>query len=191
MKKIVVSIYFGLASSLVHPCNPQPFRWEASAVPIFYRYAPSSWHIEFSSSMRRWNDAAAAIRLQPGYPGGIGPICGETNTTMFVRSVCRKNWDAGVLAVTLVEYNPVNGIIKTGRILFNSNEKFSIYRGANQPGKPDFQRVALHEMGHFLGLNHESRVASIMAPFVGNTETLQLDDIACLKKIYPVAEPVL
>jgi hypothetical protein len=191
MKKLALVLCLSMFSPYAQACNPEVYRWNAKRVPIYFNYDPERWHAEFFSSMRRWNESFAAIALEPGFPGGLGPICMETNTTMFVKSVCDKNWEPGVLAVTLIRYNSSTGGALVGKILFNSHEKYDIYRGPARPGKPDFQRVTLHEMGHFLGLGHETRVASIMAPKISNTEFLTPDDVACLKKVYPGPQPVL
>lgn len=56
----------------------------------------------------------------------------------------------------------------------------------------DFQTVALHEIGHALGLGHSSVVGSVMEPiYAGGRRTLHADDIAGIRAIYgmPAAVP--
>ena len=48
----------------------------------------------------------------------------------------------------------------------------------------DGSRVALHELGHAIGLDHENRYASIMASAVGDLNTLQPDDLAAASSLY-------
>ncbi len=68
-------------------------------------------------------------------------------------------------------------------------EEWGIYIFSERPGI-DFRRVALHELGHALGLGHESRKPAIMAPFYsGNLYHLQQDDIAGVAALYGSAVP--
>jgi len=48
----------------------------------------------------------------------------------------------------------------------------------------DFRRVALHELGHVIGLDHESGPPAIMAPNISNLDRLQPDDIAGVNALY-------
>src|SRR5262249_18741716 len=74
---------------------------------------------------------------------------------------------------------------------FNSKYTWSVYdgpyaTGANS-GFQDFKRVALHELGHAIGLGHEDSVPSIMSTFVTNGSTIitpQPDDIAGVNTLY-------
>jgi len=54
----------------------------------------------------------------------------------------------------------------------------------------DFFTVALHELGHSLGLGHSSVAGSVMeATYAGGRRTLGPDDIAGIQAIYGVPEP--
>ncbi len=62
--------------------------------------------------------------------------------------------------------------------------------GAN--GDYDFHTIALHEIGHALGLGHSSDSTSVMSSaYRGSRRTLQSDDIAGIQALYglPVPEP--
>jgi hypothetical protein len=57
-------------------------------------------------------------------------------------------------------------------------------------GVIDFYTVALHELGHALGLGHSAVVGSVMEPiYAGPRRTLHADDIAGIQAIYGVPEP--
>ena len=62
------------------------------------------------------------------------------------------------------------------------------YRGPLRPNFYDFHRVALHEFGHVLGLDHpdqagQSKVA-IMNSVISNLDSLAADDIAGVDFLY-------
>lgn len=57
-----------------------------------------------------------------------------------------------------------------------------------EPGKIDVETVALHEIGHILGLKHSTDAASIMRPEVMTNftqHTLAEDDISGVERLYP------
>ncbi len=57
-------------------------------------------------------------------------------------------------------------------------------------GTFDFHTVALHELGHSLGLAHSAVFGSVMYPFYGGAlRTLTADDIAGIQAIYGVPVP--
>lgn len=58
-------------------------------------------------------------------------------------------------------------------------------------GTIDFYTVALHELGHALGLGHSTVAGSVMEAFYGGPRrTLTADDIAGIQSIYgPIPEP--
>ena len=95
------------------------------------------------------------------------------------------------MAVTLSAgncQNPqcTNGFIITDAdIVFNSAETWDVYSGSLRfDGTNEFERVALHELGHALGLNHSNANAAIMRAFMSDTDSLQSDDIAGIASIY-------
>jgi hypothetical protein len=67
----------------------------------------------------------------------------------------------------------------------------NLWSDGGAPGTIDFQTVALHELGHALGLGHSTVVGSVMeATYAGVRRTLTADDIAGIRAIYGVAVPV-
>jgi len=56
----------------------------------------------------------------------------------------------------------------------------------------DIESVALHEIGHLLGLEHTSIAGSVMFPtYQGQVRTLQSDDIAGIRSLYGRRGPVM
>ena len=156
--------------------------------------AGGSWSATLRDAMTQWTQSTAftfvtdTTYIDPcaglqrsnsgtGSPDGNGD---GRNSADFRTTVCGNSFGSGVLAITLnMSETGALGfreLIQTD-IVFNSNYQWDVYDGPQQ-SRVDFRRVALHELGHALGLDHESTQASIMAPRYGNLSTLQTDDIA-------------
>ena len=80
------------------------------------------------------------------------------NNVLFSSSVYGAAWGNRILGLTLQRYDPRSNRYSESDILFNSGVRWDSYRGAlrTQGGEnvAEFRRVALHELGHSLGLNH-------------------------------------
>ena len=76
-----------------------------------------------------------------------------------------------------------------GDIIFDIGELWVDDPSGNLPGF-DFFTIAMHELGHALGLDHSDFFDSVMLPFyVGPLRALHADDIAGVQAIYGVPEP--
>jgi Matrixin len=113
------------------------------------------------------------------------------NNVFFSSSIYGDPWDADTLAITLLQFS--GGLLFETDVLFNTNFNWNAYDGplrrASAGGRlQDFQRVALHEFGHVLGLDHPDeigqRVSAIMNSTIGDTDTLQFDDILGAYALY-------
>jgi hypothetical protein len=111
-----------------------------------------------------------------------------------------------VLAATSFMLDATTGEILEADIFFNTRFNWSV-AAAGEPGRVDLESVALHEIGHLLGLGHsalgETEMAgggrrviasgSVMFPIALSAGTtadraLQPDDIAGISEIYPSAQ---
>jgi predicted Zn-dependent protease len=106
------------------------------------------------------------------------------NGVAFGSTDCGSAFGSNTLAVTTYTTTGRRLFIHAG-IVFNSNVAFSSYNGPMR-ANPDFRRVALHELGHVLGLDHEldPNIPAIMAPNVSSLYQLQPDDIAGAQFLY-------
>ncbi|NBS27205.1 MAG: hypothetical protein EBS81_13025, partial [Gammaproteobacteria bacterium] len=163
--------------------------------------APSgiTWTQAFEEAMDQWtNQTDFTFTLEPVYldpctgfsasndeefPDGEGD---GLNGVDFKDEVCGNEFGSGVLAITLSIALPGNlgfALIDQTDILFNNSFNWDVYSGARRP-EIDFRRVALHELGHAVGLGHEETEVAIMAPSLGDIDVLQPDDIAGANAIY-------
>lgn len=97
------------------------------------------------------------------------------SSVLFASLACGVGWGGTTLAVQQT-WSSGTSTSKTGTV-FNNTKEWDLYTGA-WTGNIDFKRVAIHELGHGLGLNHSGVSSAIMWFQAGNTEIPQPDDLA-------------
>ena len=114
----------------------------------------------------------------------------KLNNVFFADDVFGEPFPAGMAAVTLIRWT--GSKMLDADVVFNRAYPFNAYRGPRQGNVLDFRRIALHEFGHVLGLNHPDvagqAVDAIMNSVVSDTEEPQPDDIEGLESIYGKVE---
>ncbi|MEZ4399025.1 MAG: matrixin family metalloprotease [Kofleriaceae bacterium] len=79
-------------------------------------------------------------------------------------------------------YPPTCGGTYAGRCHFDDDEGWSTAPG---PGQFDLETVALHEIGHLLGLSHSTVAGAVMFPtYGGPRRALTADDVAGIRALY-------
>ncbi len=86
-------------------------------------------------------------------------------------------------------FPPVNGSTAAGDIHFDFDDNWEIGMDGSGDGFFDIFTVALHEIGHALGLGHVNGVLAVMNPFYAELGALQADDIAGMQFLYGRADP--
>jgi hypothetical protein len=106
----------------------------------------------------------------------------------------------GVLALTLINFN-ASGNIVNANIMFNPaastggvTPQAICFTTANPSAtcptigsiQQDLATVAIHEIGHFFGLDHSAVASAIMFPYAPPVlQTLSYDDVAAMSLLYP------
>jgi predicted Zn-dependent protease len=113
------------------------------------------------------------------------------NNVIFRGDIYGQAFDSRTLAVTLGSTSTATGRSLEKDVIFNSNRTWNSYRGSLRGGTSEFRRVALHEFGHVLGLDHPDQaspaqfVEAVMnSTITSGTETVRADDIAGARSLY-------
>ncbi len=140
---------------------------------------------------KTWNALLGSIAFQStfatGTPTDGRPSGGSrANELAFASTIYGKEFGEKTLAVTTT-WRDGNTRVE-GDILFNSARKWDSYSGNLRSGAVDIHRVALHELGHLLGLDHPDEasqtVNAVMNSIISNLETLTMDDITGAQNLY-------
>lgn len=175
-----------------------PVKWPPGNIPI--RIMVDNTTVLSDGNTRATSIQAALVDLTRGWnhnlgnaqfvPVILGPGSGSdgnsVNEVFFSSSPYGMAWDTNTLAVT-TDWSSGNQRAE-GDTIFNTAYGWDSYRGAEHASPVDLQRVAIHELGHTLGLDHPDEagqsVASVMNSHVSNTDSLTVDDIAGAQQLY-------
>ena len=152
--------------------------------------ANGAWNSGFQEAMSRWTQRTVfSFRSVPSYADPCSePNAGSSrNGVKFSNTECGEAWGASVLAVTHRWTINQDRTIVQASIVFNGNRTWNVYDGPWDDSVADFRRVAVHELGHSVGLGHEDSVSSIMRTAVSRGSTIttpQADDIDGISALY-------
>ncbi|HZZ19384.1 MAG TPA: matrixin family metalloprotease [Opitutaceae bacterium] len=152
----------------------------------------TSWGQVAQAALTDWNSHISKIQLS-GVANSSAPIAENNgyNNVFFSDTIYGQAWPTDVVGQTLYVWSSNKRI--EADVIFNSTSTFDSYRGDlryKSNGDPinDFKRVALHELGHALCLDHPDTngqtVAAIMNSVSSNIDDLTADDIAGVQSAY-------
>jgi hypothetical protein len=190
-----------LCASLVSPCHAyvlEGYSWTRNRNVLMHLSLPAAGPYQDGSpslnaaaedALNTWNQYLVHMHFVVNR-GSILPPSGDDGNTSVTLSntIYGDAFGSGTIAVTLV--TPRDATLVEADVIFNSAFSFDSYRGPLQSDFIDFRRVALHEFGHVLGIDHpdeanpKQNVGAIMNSRVSGIDSLQPDDINGAKSIY-------
>jgi hypothetical protein len=204
--QILTFLFFCFAhSELARAYVLEPAYWQYSPVNVrmeltptagSLQYPPSfplidgstSWEQVYAGAAEVWNGVMADLQLttspspaaSPGTEDGI-------NEAYFGTSIAGSALDQNTLGLTVIYYEGTTMV--EADTAFNSTVPWNSYPGVllnNGNGPIDFRRVAIHELGHTIGLAdiNGTNPLAIMDIDVSNIYYLTSDDIAGAQALY-------
>jgi hypothetical protein len=162
-----------------------------------------SWESVYAESAQIWDQYMANLQIvtTTGNNTNGGQSDDGVNEAFFGSSLGGSTLDSNTLGLTVYSYDPSTNAMIEADTAFNPGVSWNSYRGPLlSDGVIDFRRVALHELGHIIGLDHPDQagqvVNAIMNSVISNTDNVTADDIAGAQALYgarnspaPAAQP--
>src|SRR5947209_5643878 len=142
----------------------------------------TSWNTAAAPALDMWNQILGRMQFGRVMNSTAAVASGDrVNSMAFSSTVFGQSFGSSTLAVTYYSYS--GSTMLEADILFNNAQSWDSYRGSLRSSQ-DIQRVALHELGHALGLAHSSVASAIMYPYISSLYTLSNDDITGAQSLY-------
>lgn len=164
-----------------------PIRWPRPVYPLRIMLGTNSggtidYNAAAQAAAQDWNAVIGGIQFQSTIATGTASDRNGLNELVFAADIFGDAFDSNTVAVTTTRL--VNNQRIEGDILFNSARPWDF---------SDLRRVALHELGHALGLDHPDEAVPpqrfpaplpIMNSRLTSNDTLTADDITGAQNLY-------
>ncbi len=183
--------------------NPSGARWPSGTVTMHLQLGPTngpladgapSWGTVAEDALANWNRNVTNLRFEVVRDSPV-PVNRNNgvNNVIFSSTVYGEAWGGRVVGITLQLIDERSRRYLETDVIFNSTVRWDSYRGATRTlpsGESihDFRRIAIHEFGHALGLNHPDEIGqtvpAVMNTFASDIDAPTADDIAGVRAIY-------
>ena len=157
--------------NLVLPCLPDAC-YEAAAIEAAQAWTAAGARFTFHTTTSQSADPC-------NHNDGL-------NTVTPWSTQCGMPYPPGTVAFTWWRYFLTGEMIEAD-VVFDSGVDWGIYEGPRRGSAVDFYRLALHEFGHVLGLEHPNDHGQVVSAIMNSrvaVDRLQADDIAGIRAIY-------
>lgn len=195
---IMVLVMVGVSLAYVRTTTEDgnPISWPRKQATLNLRLGSAVWNNAGREAAEAWNQAGSSFRFDfetPSIPAQQS--CAEPD---FLNTVLWSAQDCGMAFGDAIAFTAGwgldDGTIGDRDVVLNTAHQWDVYTGPLRfsGGEPvfDLRRVAMHEFGHVLGLDHPDdhgqQVRALMNSDGGSVESLQTDDIAGVRAIYGV-----
>ncbi|MDP9253541.1 MAG: matrixin family metalloprotease, partial [Verrucomicrobiota bacterium] len=146
----------------------------------------TSFNQSAQDALNVWNPYLAHLRFKAVLDSPVPPGNDNEMSVAFSSTIFGKSFGKDTLAITLLSFRGTT--LEETDTLFNTVFTWDSYRGSLRAGVQDFHRVAMHEFGHTLGLDHPDEhgqhVTALMNAHASDIDTVQPDDIAGVESLY-------
>lgn len=155
-----------------------------------------AWNTAFAQAAASWNASPSdlvAVSVNTGVyedPCGPDPVPGEPGLhgVDFGPDWCDAEFGSATLAVART-VSTSGGLLLHANIVFDQAKNFDVFSGPVTAHRVDFRRIAVHEIGHLLGLGHSLHPPAIMEASTGSIEQPQPDDREGIASVYAMGCP--
>ena len=164
------------------------YTWPGNTARFFVRYDSGSFDNAFIEAMTKWH-GQSPFNFTWSTSSYVEPCNSQSspdriNGYKLHSTYCGSSWGSTTLGITKFWHNSLGALIDAD-IVFNANKSWGVHN-SNTSSPFDFRRVAVHELGHVIGLKHVgSGISSIMKPtYDPAIKVPQPDDINGLNAMY-------
>ena len=165
---------------------PMNLQLDATMNPIVLLDGKTSWNAVAEEALGMWNAKLSRVQFTTFTAPGRGDGNDE-NEVFFSSHAFGQRFGSFVLALTTTWR--VGSQRVEADTIFNTAIDWNSYRGDLDFSMVDLRRVALHEFGHTLGLDHPNEArqieVAVMNSSISDLDSLAEDDIRGARALYP------